>query len=106
MGKLAEWWGKRLIEKEKDEQTQSELPDQWETMKDVWHLNYSRVSNGDLFDQYQNTLGLTTDKTEKGDVTTYRYTYYENRKDAEPVQHMMEFDVKAGTIVGKRCKNV
>lgn len=106
MGKLKEWWAKRLIEQEKAEQGQEKAPDRWEAMKDIWHTTFSRANIGDSFEQYQNILGIPDTKVVKGEITTCRYMYLEAKENAEPVHHKMEFDIKAGTIVEKRAKNV
>lgn len=106
MGKLREWWGKRLVEQEKAQQNQEKAPDRWEAMKDIWHTTFSRANIGDPFEQYENILGIPDAKEVRGDVTTCRYIYLEAKEDAEPVHHKMEFDLKAGAIVDKRSKNV
>ena len=106
MGKLKEWWARRIIAQEQALAEQEKLPDRWESMKDIWHTTYSRANIGDAFEQYQNILGMPDAKEVKGEITTCRYMYLEAKKDAEPVHHKMEFDIKAGSIVDKRAKNV
>ena len=106
MGKLKEWWVKRLIEQEKAQQNQPKQTNRWEAMKDVWHTTFSRANIGDPFEQYQNILGMPDAKEVKGEITTCRYMYLEAKGEGEPVHHKMEFDIKAGSIVDKRSKNV
>lgn len=106
MGKLTEWWAKRIIAQEEAAKEQEKLPDRWESMKDIWHTTYSRANVGDPFEQYENILGMPDAKEVAGEIVTYRYMYLEYKKDAEPVHHKMEFDIKAGAIAAKRAKNV
>lgn len=106
MGKLKDLWVKHLIAQDQAEHQKEPSPDRWESMKDIWHTTYSRANIGDPFEQYQNILGIPDVKEVKGDITTCRYVYLEYKEGADPVHHKMEFDLRAGSIVDKRSKNV
>ncbi|GEM_PF-2841245 len=106
MGKFMEWLGKRVIAQEEATKEQEKLPDRWESMKDIWHTTFSRANVGDSFEQYETILGAPDTKEVKGEIVTYKYTYLEYKKDADPVHHKMEFDIKSGAIFAKRSKNV